>query len=83
MKFVEKNPLHKIKFEDIPSGRLFKATNEVYIALDESADLQITEQGQKINTEHYAVNLETGELVYFSYADMVTPIDGTLTYERI
>lgn len=88
LRLVETNKPHTMDFSEIPCGALFKHNDSVYIALNETDNLFLVENngtcdGVKAETEHYAVNLETGELVYFNYVDEVIPIDGTLTYERI
>lgn len=88
LRLVEVNKPHTTDFSEIPCGSLFKHDDSVYIALNENDDLRIfendgTRDGVRAPTEHYAVNLETGELVYFDYTDEVIPINGTLTYERI
>lgn len=88
LRLVETNKPHTTDFSEIPCGALFKYNDSVYIALNENDDLCLFEDdgtynGKRAATEHYGVNLETGELVWFEYTDEVIPIDGTLTYERI
>lgn len=88
LRFVETNKPHTVDFSEISCGALFKHDGIVYIALNENDNLCLFEDngtcdGIKVETEHYAVNLATGELIYFGWNEEVIPIEGTLTYERI
>ena len=73
--FVEiKNNVDEMNFEDFSGGDLFVYNNETFVVLTD----EIFDSGPR--SRYNAVNLETGEPVYFTSKQRVTcPNDYTLT----
>ena len=75
--FVEiKNNGEEMRFEDFSGGDLFVCDNETFMVLTD----EIFNSGSRSN--YNAVNLETGEPVYFaSHHKVISPDNYTLTVE--
>ena len=73
--FVEiKNSVEEKRFEDFSGGDLFVCDNGTFMVL--------TDEIFSSRTNYNAVNLETGEPVYFaSYHKVISPNNYTLTVE--